>query len=136
MKWLEITEQQRITRARWLRAIVYVLTAAAGALLVIYPLRTALQLLAAAYTYAGAGLLLLGGVLAAAGAFWDRWSGEALGLPLVVTAYVLFGSVLCIGGSVAGVAVGLLFVATALIHLDRWSYTMYMLRVAAREDPR
>jgi hypothetical protein len=136
VRWLSISEAQRITRSRWLRFMVYLMTAAAGGLLAIYPLRTALEALAAVYTYGGAAALLLGGLLSAAGAAWDRWSGEALGLPLCITAYVLFGGVLCLGGSLAGVAIGLLFLGTGLLHVDRWSHVMYMLKIAGREDQR
>lgn len=125
-------EPQRVTRARWLRFVVYVFFTAAGVLLTIYPLRAALEVIAEAYTYIGAGLMLLGGALSAIGAAWDRWSGEALGLPMCFTSFVLFGGVLCWRGSLAGIAVGLLFLAMGLWLIDRWSYVMYILRVVGR----
>lgn len=135
MNWYRLAngtaaERRRAVVANWLRFGAYVCHTAGGVLLVIYPLRTALTAIAAGYTYAGAALFLLGGLLSALGTVFHRWSGEAVGLPMCFTAYAVYGCVLLLRGTLAGIAVGLLFMAAILWLLDRWTYVMYMLRLA------
>lgn len=130
MELLGVTEEQRTRRNKLVLFLRYLLFATAGLLLVIYPLRVVLETIAAGYTYAGGGLLLLGSGLAAVGVAADRWSGEALGLPLVFIAFALFGAVLLFADTLAGIAVGLIFLGVALGVASRWFNVMYLLKLA------
>lgn len=133
MKLLDITEEQVFTRSRWARFTRYLVFTVAGLLLVIYPLRAVLEAVTTLTAYAGGALLLLGGLLSAAGAAMDRWSGEALGCPLLFMAFWMFGGVLTLTGStLAGVATGLIFLGVGLGVVDRWLTAMHMLRLAKR----
>jgi hypothetical protein len=132
-----VTDGWRARLERVALCVRYLLFTVAGLLLVIYPIRVVLAAIAAVYTYAGGGLLLLGGGLSLLGALFNRWSGEALGLPMAGTAFLLFGGVLLLSSSsLAGMAVGLIFLGVALGLVSRWVTVMRLLELAKRERDR
>jgi hypothetical protein len=76
------------TSIRWVRAVAYTLIALGGLLMLLSPLLWSL------FGEAGVAMcvfLIVGGALAAFGAYTRRWWGEFTGLPLLAPAFIILG---------------------------------------------
>ncbi|WP_431728251.1 hypothetical protein [Verrucosispora sp. TAA-831] len=104
---------------RWSRVAGYAMMAAAGIGAALYP-TPSVQEATGPLVYLWAGFLVLGGVLAAAGAITDRWIGEHLGLPLLCAAHGVYAVVLASALAPASVVASLALGGFALLLAGRW----------------
>jgi hypothetical protein len=124
-----------ISQRRWTRAAGYFLMAVAGVAAIAWPapaVRAATTPTAGALVYVWAGMLIVGGLAAGAGAMLDRWIGEYVGLwPLVFT-FTIYALAAGATGRTASIAGGCLLGAIALLLLARWRDVEVIRREAAR----
>ena len=122
---------------RPLRATIYGAQAVAGLCFTLYPLRTALEAIAQAYTYGAGFLLAVGGILALSGILIRRRAGELVGLPLCCIASATLAVVLLSQWqNLAAIGLGFIFVAFTFWMLDRWTFVQYASEVSRRERAR
>ena len=123
-----------LTVSRWWRAATYASSAGVPMpYLLIEPsefLRTALG--------AAVPLLLacmvIGAVLALAGAVLDRWIGEFVGLPMLAAALLVFGTTLIAlsGGAPGRGSFGLVLMALLFVCVGRWQQLWRFVRTEVR----
>ncbi|GAB3856531.1 hypothetical protein GCM10029963_53060 [Micromonospora andamanensis] len=104
---------------RWSRVAGYAMMAAAGVGAAAYP-TPSVQDATGPLVYLWASFLMLGGLLAAAGAATDRWIGEHIGLPLLWAAHGVYAVVLLSSLAPASVVASLALAGFALLLYGRW----------------
>lgn len=118
---------------RWLRTVAYLLLATAGVLFIASPL---FRSLSGTIAEVMAWFLVGGGVLSAIGSASTRWFGEFTGLPLLGTAFLVFGLVSLRDGWEATpyIAVGrfCLLSGVAVVMAARWRTVFAIYRIAVR----
>jgi hypothetical protein len=123
------TRQSRTIR--WLRTLGYGLISLSGLLLLLSPLFPADNI--GRIGNIMAWFIMVGGAIACAGSATSRWFGEFIGLPLLVSAFLVF-SILTIYDFdtapyivVANIA---LLVGLSMLLTARWRYVFAIYRVA------
>ena len=121
---------------RILRTIAYGLIGVAGALLLISPVFMADATKGAV---AMSIFILAGGTLSSLGSATGRWVGEFLGLPLLATAFAVFGAITYRENSEAApylAAANLtLLLGLSLLFVARWRYVLSVFHAADRFSP-
>lgn len=122
---------------RWLRALLYITTAATGVWAILWPSATLLDYGSTLIALAFGVLLTLAGVSCLIGVVGDLWAGELIGLPMATFGTGGFALLLCwtVGDSAGrGTVAGLAIMATLLL-ATRWRGVARVARMA-REDAR
>lgn len=113
------------------RILGYTLFALGGLAAIIWP-SPAVARATGWLVYVWAAWLVLGGSCSMIGAVTDRWLGEYVGLPLLFSAFGVYGAVVASSGRLASSAGAMVLVAIALILGARWQDIGWVRREAAR----
>lgn len=114
---------------RWARTNGYFMLALAGLLISISPVLTTPQ------AQVLAGFMFLGGMLASWGAFYERWFGEFVGIPLIGAALaslglITWGDMMDAGAAFLAWSNLLLLLSFAALLIGRWRSVLAVYRVA------
>jgi uncharacterized membrane protein HdeD (DUF308 family) len=116
---------------KWLRVIAYLCMAVAGLLLLLSPVLSEVYILTAEIM---AGFLFVGGAAATIGAYREEWWGEFIGLPLLGSAFGVFGVIAWRGAVVnypfLAWANFLLLIGVGLAMAGRWRDARNAYRIA------
>lgn len=118
-----IPEFEYPSRSRRLaRVLAYFLWAVSGIILISNPSGLINTSLTGAIVYVWSIFIMLGGISSFLGSITDRWIGEYVGLPMVISSVWLYGGLFIFAGTFTYVklAVGLLFISFGLKALGRW----------------
>lgn len=123
---------------RYPRTLGYVLLTACGLVLIAAPAPAVRASTAAWAVFAWAGFLIVGGVLSAIGAGFDRWPGEYVGLWPIMTAFAVWtiAALAQVPNSTAALAFGLLLGAITSIFFARWRHVARVRRALVRVPER
>ena len=123
------------------RALVMLMYSAftlAGFACFFFPSRAVTSHVDPTYTYVWAGFFFFGGLASLIGAISQGWWGEMIGLPLIASASLLYGTAVLVQYSDpnrrdgAFLFVGALLIAQGLSLAERWVARWRLLRVAQR----
>lgn len=117
---------------RKIRVIGYVMFALSGAAALVWPSPSIRVVAAGALVYIWSSFWLVGGSVAAIGAFTDRWIGELVGLPLLAAVFTVFGLAAFYNGRPTSIATGLGLIAISVLLVARWRDVDLVRREAAR----
>lgn len=106
------------------RVIAYLCWIGAGAILSSHPSVLVSTGLFGIFVFAFSLFIFLGGVFSALGAITDRWIGEYVGLPLVISTMWVYGSLTLIAQPFlwTRVAFGLILISFGFKIIPRWRY--------------
>ena len=123
--------------AKWLRVLAYALMATAGFFLLLSPFLTDVYNTAAE---AMAWFLLIGGVVSAVGCASDRWWGEYIGTPLLISSFSVFAVITFIGTypELPHLAIGNAALLSSVVAglASRWRHAQVIYRLAVHMSER
>lgn len=117
---------------------MYILFSGAGVASLMFPSRAVSSNVNPAFTYVWAAFFLVGGLTCLAGVLTHSWWGEMIGLPLIASSSLLYGTAVLIQYSDpsrrdgAYLFVGSLLVAQSISLAERWVTRMRLVRMAQR----
>lgn len=122
-------------RRRPLRVLAYGLLAAGAGVLLVDPTRS-LRGQSIQIRWVWSAFLLVGTLLAVYGSAWDRYIAEFIGLPLLMTALLVFVVLLAAGHTTGSIAFGCFLASLLVVLHSRWLDLWKLLGASTRAERR
>ena len=115
---------------RLILGLAYLLFAAAGAASILWRVQSVAHATLPWQALAWSGFFALGGLLSTWGALTDRWLGELVGLPMLITVFAFYSVVALASGRLTSVAGGCFLAGVAVFLHARWRQVWSIRRMA------
>jgi hypothetical protein len=111
------------------------LLASAGLASALWPVQSVEHATRPWQSLAWTGFFMLGGLASALGVITDRWLGELVGLPMLITVFAFYSVVAFSAGKLPSLAGGCFLLAVGVLLFVRWQQVWEVRRVAAAASP-
>jgi hypothetical protein len=119
---------------RAFRFLGYALVAFCGVAAILWPPQSVSHAATSPLVYVWITFLIVGGLACAAGAAWDAWLGEYIGLWPLITAFAVFAVSALATGRLVAASGGACLLAIACWLVARWQEVAVLRREATRQQ--